>query len=378
MVGGVRRYPTFIKHHPKYFCDLCRRCLRANPDGKVMPKYQCSCRKRPDRAKGGYTVPVSSMDFNTLPRALGLEVECSYLGTTKIAVPPFVHYQWTHDGSITPGGQEMVLAPLVGDQFLQGITAVAGEFEKYGFLADQTCGLHVHVGVPDWTAWELRRLIFLYAKFENLFYQLVEPGRDGARTNRHGEQKWYAKRWDTTQAWLDEGMALREPQAIRRWIIKSLYRDRLESYLRHTPDGKAWSTSGKPKAVFNGGHSYCVWPQPKVAKIHGFRNMPGISAHKYEACRYFGLNLHTFFQRNTVEYRHHEGTVALDKLLYWPLWCGWFTELASGLTDVEARGLTTIDQLLDTEWSRWSHKPLAIPQPVRDWVRRTLRERGHV
>lgn len=299
-------------------------------------------------------------------------MECSYLGTTKLAVPPFVKYQWVHDGSITAGGREMMLQPLFGDNFVQGISALAGEFERYGFQADNSCGLHVHVGVPDWGAQELRKLILLYHKYENLFYQLVAPGRDGWRDQR-GERKYYAKRWDWKAPWYAELSRKSTGQEIRRWIVESLYKEALQHH-----EGPNYETQRvKVKSVFNGGHSYCLWPQKPEVTPHGYRNMPNISGHKYEACRYYGLNLHTFFQRNTVEFRHHEGTVAVDKLLYWPLWCGWFVELASQLTLTEIENLSTVPQLVYGEWSRWAGKPLTIPVYVRDWVVRTLKERGH-
>jgi hypothetical protein len=287
-------------------------------------------------------------------------------------VPKFVHYQWVHDGSITAGGQELVLSPIIGDNFIQGVTALAGEFERYGFQADSSCGLHVHVGVGDWTAFELRRLVVLYHKFENLFYQLVAKGRDGYRLVRD-ERKYYAKRWEFEQGWIDALMSQKEPSNIRRMIIQSLYKDRLLSHI----DREGRHAKFKYHTEFNNGHLYSPWP-PKIEKVkeYGFRNMAQIAAHKYEACRYFGLNLHTYFQRHTVEYRHHEGTVALDKLLYWPLWCGWFTELASQLNDLEISRLASTDQLVNGEWCR-PRGVVTLPQPVRDWVWRTLKERGH-
>ena len=97
--------------------------------------------------------------------------------------------------------------------------------------------------------------------------------------------------------------------------------------------------------------------------------------HKYEKCRYFGLNLHTWFERGTVEYRHHEGTIAWTKLLYWALFCGWFTEIASALTDAQVQACTTVDQLLHGEWSTGTGV-LRMPSDVAAWVIETLEERN--
>lgn len=357
-----------VFHHPKYFCTVCRLCRRHNSDG--LTQYQCTCRQRP--SKGRDPAPISTMDFNPLSRTLGLEIEVSYLGATRLQVPEFVKYQWEHDGSITAGGQELVLGRLVGDNFLRGITALAGEFERYGFQADQSCGLHVHVGVDDWGAFELRRLVLLYRKFEPLFYNLVAKGRDGWREVR-GERKYYAKRWEWPKTWYQEFARQQEPSRIRRMLVEALYRRSIAPHVGR--DGS--HTKIRYKVEANEGKPFSPWPQKPEHIVHGYSNMRNIAAHKYEACRYYGLNLHTFFQRNTVEYRHHEGTVALDKLLYWPLWCGWFTELASILTDAEVERLGDWTALVNGEWCR-PGRVITLPQPVRDWVGRTLKERGHV
>lgn len=319
------------------------------------------------------------MEINSLPRTLGLEIEVSYLGATQIQVPSYVHYSWEHDGSITAGGQELVLGRLVGDDFIRGITALAGQFARYDFKTDQSCGLHVHVGVDDWGAPQLKKLVLLYSKFEDLFYQLVAKGRDGWREHR-GERKYYAKRWTNglfPKGWMDKFEDLNEPSKIRRAIVEALYRGNISP---HISNNRASTIHGKAKTIFNGGHSYSVWPMELSDKYrtraHGYQSMRTLAAHKYEACRYYGLNLHTYFQRHTVEYRHHEGTVALDKLLYWPLWCGWFTELASVLTETEISRLGHWQALVDGEWCR-PGRVITLPQPVRDWVYKTLKERGH-
>lgn len=377
---GHRIFTRAVRHHPKYFCRMCDRCLRKNSDGLVG--QQCICHKRPSRNANVQTVPT--LNFNSLPRFLGLEIECSYVGRTgRLEVPDFVKYQWVHDGSITAGGQEMVLQPLAGDQFLQGIAAIGTELAKYNFKADNSCGFHVHVGVgdvqvgtgsqaqivPGWGAYELRRLVVMYSQFEDLFYQLVAPGRDGYRLV-HGEEKYYARRWKANKAWIDKLMACKDSASIRRCLVESLYSTKLDPHYSINGTSKI-----RVKTEFNEGHCYCPWPQVPTKILHGFRNFPNLAAHKYEQCRYYGLNLHTFFQRGTVEYRMHEGTVATDKLIYWPLWCGWFTHLAGLLTDMEMLHVTTVDQLLDGVWSRWTGA-VTLPQPVKDWVRKTLKERG--
>jgi len=38
---------------------------------------------------------------------------------------------------------------------------------------------------------------------------------------------------------------------------------------------------------------------------------------KWNECRYFGLNLHSLFYRNTVEFRYHAGTIEPEKIIHW-------------------------------------------------------------
>lgn len=365
--GGRKWVGNPVKHHPKYFCQMCGKCRRRNGEG--FTKHECNCRKRPSSSET--TIFHDGFKFNPLERPLGLEIEASYVGTTQLRVPGYVKYQWTHDGSITSGGQELVLSPLVGENFVRGVTALAEEFAKYEFQVDQTCGFHVHVGTDireilkngklgdirvGWGPEELRRLILLYYKFEDVFYALVQSGRDELRTNARGERKCYCARWDRTPDWYGALVACKTSHDIRRHIMAWLYGRVLVPVVRNTVD-----SAGRIVGV----------EHPEL----GHPNMPRIREHKYENCRYFGLNLHTWFQRGTVEYRHHEGTLALNKLLYWPLWCGWFTELASVMTDREVIQISSLDELLEIELKR-PFKLTMIPVYVKEWVRETLASRN--
>lgn len=287
-----------------------------------------------------------NLHYNTLNRPIGLEIEASYVPTTRLGIPTEdfgLTYEWVHDGSVTAGGRELVLGRLVGDQFVRCMNVLAEKFALHGFQVDDSCGFHCHLGADDFDAYSMRRLIVLYGTFEDLFYALVKKGRDGFRVV-HNERKYYARRWGQSPEWYESLKALKTQQEIRRAIVSWLYAGRLSWYQR--------------TAV----------PQSQAP------NLPQVRAHKYEACRYFGLNLHTWFQRNTVEFRHHEGTLALDKLVYWPLFCGWFVELASHLTDKEAWAIKTQDDLLFGTWKR-PHRTLAYPEAVRQWAQATLGER---
>jgi len=88
---------------------------------------------------------------------------------------------------------------------------------------------------------------------------------------------------------------------------------------------------------------------------------------RYDWCRYVGLNLHSWMYRGTVEWRMKEASVELEELVTWPVWCGWFVEATSRMTEAESRA-KCMDLVTFTE--RW------MPRWVTDWVERKVMQRG--
>jgi hypothetical protein len=79
---------------------------------------------------------------------------------------------------------------------------------------------------------------------------------------------------------------------------------------------------------------------------------------KYEWCRYFGLNIHSWMYRKTIEFRMKEASTDPEDILCWPLWCGWLVDNVTRMTDGEARGVEN----LQTFTRRW------MPPMIADWV----------
>jgi hypothetical protein len=336
------------KHHPKYFCKVCKKCKKYNSSTN---QPECQCRTAPLFHKK--EVEDGGSEANTLKRKLGLEIECSYIGKSgQLQLPKFVEAHWVHDGSVTQGGLELVVSPLFGDDFIRGVHAIAEELNKYPFAVDSSCGFHVHVGAEDFNPFTMRRLILMYHKYENLFYNLCAPGRDKGREvrNHRGdvEVKYYAKRWEPPVKFYTGLSEAKRSHDLKMFILKWLYGSRSANHM---------CSHGLNEAGRN------AWV-----------DMSDIKSHKYEKARYYGLNLHTWFQRQTVEYRHHEGTLSPTKLLMWPLWCGWFTHLASSLRDDEVEKLKTVADLIHGKWKRKFYT-LELPIPVANWVSQTLIER---
>jgi hypothetical protein len=77
---------------------------------------------------------------------------------------------------------------------------------------------------------------------------------------------------------------------------------------------------------------YKAWKQ--VPQYHkGLHNYKSVKTNRgwnrSVSCRYLNLNLHSWFYRGTVEYRLAAGTVDINDIRMWPIFCLWLTEIAS-------------------------------------------------
>jgi hypothetical protein len=306
-----------IKHPPKLRCKICRGC-----------KKKCGCRSMPSGMK--IDAPKGLSFVNKLPRSLGLELEMVPFGQLDGVE---IGFNVVRDGSITPGGQELVLDPLIGDGFLTGITSLAEKLANGGFGIDPTCGFHVHVGAKDAGAFELRRLLNVYKVIERGIYKL-HPGRDAMR---------FCKPFEMAPRWYEGLNGLKTNGDIKRYLLRWLYGTGIVEWERYT--GKPANPS-KPPGLFG-----------TLEKRR----------HKYEERRYHGLNIHSWMQRGTIEWRHAAGTIELEELIFWPLTCGWLTEIAMGLRDEEAKEIKCLSDLVNGSWKR-PYALLEIPKVVRDWI----------
>lgn len=152
------------------------------------------------------------------------------------------------DGSVPRGG-EMVSPPLDFDDPAQReqVTRAIEALRGCGATTDTSAGIHVHIDASDLTAEQVALVVRSFAKFEDVIYRLASSGwltiRPGVRS--------YAR-----------------PLPIER--VQSIARCKTEDAL-----GTAWY--GSPN-----GHRYV--------------------SHSDET-RYFGINVHSWFYRKTLEFR---------------------------------------------------------------------------
>ena len=78
------------------------------------------------------------------------------------------------DGSC---GWEVVTAPIAGPHIEACVRALADGFRRAGAVADERCGVHVHVDAKDLMWQDMFRLLWVYARVEPLLYVIAGQQR---------------------------------------------------------------------------------------------------------------------------------------------------------------------------------------------------------
>ena len=158
-----------------------------------------------------------------------------------------------------------VVTPILKYEDLADVRAILGKLVNAGAVANESCGIHVHVDGANHTPESLTRLEEFAIGRQDLFYEAL---RIGARAGH-----WCKK----TPASLLKAMK-DAPKT----------RDSLER----------------------------VWYSSANDNYFG-----GIDHQHYNATRYHGINLHAFFTKGTVEFRLFNGTTDADKVLSYVQFC---------------------------------------------------------
>ena len=171
------------------------------------------------------------------------------------------HWKVVTDASVDSTytfGAEIVSPPLRGtDGFLQ-LTKVCDVLKGVGCKVTKKCGLHVHVGARDWALNSFKYLVILYANAEASIDSFMAPSRRGSENH------------------------FCQPMRINhRNLERANNIDQIAIACGQNPGRSSVRGSG----------------------------------------RYKKLNLQSFWQHGTVEFRHHQGTIEADKALNWTKLC---------------------------------------------------------
>lgn len=331
--------------------------------------------------------------INLLPRPIGVELEYSEIQLFKPALNRVVNFaHWEHDGTLTRGGEELVVSPASGDQLMQYLTTLIGLHENFPPAVDASCGFHVHVQSGDFSMVELRRLIAAWCKVEGeVFGSLVKAERRKGREDGHH----YCR-----------PMAICEAERAEAWqfapvdVVKLMRKRLLEvnSHSTSTPEerikaalmkklyGIEWKIEPPPAEVkrplpedVNYNKKFTQWVnyRKKVDAIERAKStFERIKAYKRTqnahgdsgGCRYAAMNVHSHFFRGTIEFRLKEGTIEAEEVIFWPLFCGWFVEAAKRLSDSEVMGLEGL-----RGWVEVMKEKAWVQPAVVEWVEDKLK-----
>lgn len=172
------------------------------------------------------------------------------------------HWKVVTDGSLGDytRGAEIVSPVLRGEDGFRQLQKVCDVAKQAGCKISQKCGLHVHVGARELEIGTVKNLVRLYAGAEGTIDSFMAPSRRGPQAGRG-----FCKSLRVNARLLDRASTMDD---IARAIGQSAGR-------------------------------------------HDARNLG----------RYCKLNLQSFWQHGTVEFRHHQGTVEAEKALNWVKVC---------------------------------------------------------
>ena len=305
--------------------------------------------------------------INKLARPLGVEIELAKVGRMNIYQPPFnLNWHWEEDGTLTPGGKELVGRPCSGDDWAAMMAAMGDHIHNCGAKVDKSCGLHVHVQASDLKLMDIRRLIKLWCAVEKeVFTSLVASER---RENKYcypmsiaADERREAWQFDSSD--LLRLMRTRNMDKLRleNWLIKKLYGLDLSQKMEAPPRPADLNDVAAVRNYNKQYDKFTAYQQAVMSFNRLKQNKRGTAG---KGCRYSAMNVHAWFYRGktkTIEFRCKEGTIDPEELIFWPLFCGWFVESATRLSDSAIMGVSNLQAWLEAS------RGFAQPQ-VLEWI----------
>lgn len=290
-----------------------------------------------------------------MARLLGAEIETAGCETFSPLLRAAVK-KWKasiiHDGSLDchfneltdseQSGMELVTQPAGGSMWVDMIADLGEGFAESKAYTDSSCGLHVHVDASDVGAYELSRLIRLYAHIEDPVYHMLPKEREGGDFSKRCGQNLLSKLGDATK-------------------IGRLSKSTL-GYLHY---GFPEATVRKGSQVYDPETGkYVRAGEPGSARlINGIlkRKLDGVREDKYNSSRYVGLNLHSYWYRGTVEFRHHHGTNDPEKIRNWGIFVGSIVDFSVKKPEALLRKLLALPP-------REAVLALPLPDETKTWI----------
>ena len=107
-------------------------------------------------------------------------IECQVEGWQPHGARSYRTWKVTSDGSLSPGGVEVVSPPLAGQAGLEEIKRVCEILQSIRCFVDRSAGLHVHHDGRDFRPHDFEKVIRYYQFFEQVIDQGLAPSRRGS------------------------------------------------------------------------------------------------------------------------------------------------------------------------------------------------------
>lgn len=159
-----------------------------------------------------------------------------------------------------------VVTPILQYDDLADLRAILGKLVEAGAVANESCGIHVHVNGKPHTYESVTRLLNFTVNRQDLFYEALNIG------------------------------------------------DRANRWCKKTPDDLFKTMKKDP--VRTRDNMERIWYSPVNDGYNG-----GIDHEHYNVTRYHGINLHALFTKGTIEFRLFNGTTDADKIIAYAQFC---------------------------------------------------------
>ncbi len=178
-----------------------------------------------------------------------------------------LHCSVVHDGSLPATGYEINTSPAYGMTFVNEILQLCTVLKDSGAKTSPACGIHVHVDARDllWLP-DFKNVLRTYYKVESALWGLLPVSRKASKYARPCGDMFY-------------------------------------NALVSSPDLKSWKNN-LFQLIYN---SNTLSSEIRKSKRHD--------------SRYNALNIHSWFHRGTLEFRHHHGSLNAEKIINWAMIC---------------------------------------------------------
>lgn len=232
----------------------------------------------------GVELEITRVDYAGMSPRTDLAERINMLEGVKCFSPCSTHtnrdgyWKVVSDGSVNGLALEVVSPILKGTEGLAQLKKVCDLLNALNAEVDSSCGVHIHHGMQDFKhnvegARKLKALYSLYWNHEDVIFSMLPRSRRANNFNRR-------LRWSQAEA------------INNAWFT---YEIGYSYYTHRIVEGHGV----KDKAL-----------KDRIASFIQDR-------HHYDDSRYTGLNLHSYWDKGTVEFRSHGGSTDYRKLAGW-------------------------------------------------------------